>query len=129
MLGQLMSRLFSYLRPHLWLFMTAAILWIAVYGVFNSGRFMTCFWGLMIAITMFWMRSKHLAFYGFTEIVAGLFTLAQNYSVGRGGFSAIFAEAYQTFQGYVVLVSTLGAVYVMVRGIDNLTNGIAKRNG
>jgi hypothetical protein len=102
------------------------VLWLAVYGVFNSGRAMTCAWGLVIAITLFWMRLKHAFVYGLTEVAAGLFILAQSYTVGRGGFSAGFNEAFQTFQGNVVLVSTLGAVYVMVRGFDNMKRGLSE---
>jgi hypothetical protein len=44
-----------------------------------------------------------------------------SYTKGRGGFSSgFFAEAVETFQWNVVLISTLGAVYVMVRGFDNI---------
>ena len=69
--------------------------------------------GLVMAATLFWMRERHPIAYGFTEVMAGLFILGQNYSNGRGGFSAgFFAEAFETFQGSVVLVTTLGAVYV-----------------
>jgi len=78
----------------------AVLLGLAIYGVFRSGPIWTCIWGLVMAMTLFWMRSSHPVFYGITEVVAGLFILPQNYFVGRGGFSAgFFNEAYQTFQG------------------------------
>jgi hypothetical protein len=52
------------------------------------------------------MRERHPIAYGFTEVMAGLFILGQNYSNGRGGFSAgFFAEAFETFQGSVVLAA------------------------
>jgi hypothetical protein len=69
-------------------------------------------------------RNAH-DFYGVTEVFAELFILGQSYANGRGGFSAgFFAEAYQTFQWNVVLISTLGAVYIMVRGFDNIKRGL-----
>jgi hypothetical protein len=122
-----LRKLFVYLRPHLWVLVVVTVLWLAAYGVFNSGRAMTCVWGLVMAITLFRMKLKHAFVYGLTEVAAGLFILAQNYTVGRGGFSAgFFNEAFQTFQGNVVLVSTLGAVYVMVRGFDNMKRGLSE---
>jgi hypothetical protein len=64
---------------------------------------------LVIATTLFWMREKHQAFYGATEVLAGLFILAQGYPKGRGGFSSAFSDGFQTFQWSVVLISTLAA--------------------
>jgi hypothetical protein len=124
-----MTRLVKYLTPYLGIPVTAAVLWLAVYGVFNSGRFMTCICGSVIAITLYWMRSRHLAFYGLTEVGAGLFILAQKYEEGRGGFSSGFSAGFQTFHWNIVLVATLGAVYIMVRGIDNFLTGIMTKDG
>jgi hypothetical protein len=126
---QSMTKLLTYLRPFFWILITASLLSLAIYGVFNSGRFMTCIWGLVIAITLYWMRSKHLAFYGLTEVAAGLFILAQKYEEGRGGFSSGFSTGFQTFHWNIVLVATLGAVYIMVRGIDNFLKGITEKDG
>lgn len=36
-----LRRLFVYLRPHLWV-LVVVVLCLAAYGVFNSGRAMTC---------------------------------------------------------------------------------------
>jgi hypothetical protein len=116
----------KHFRRHLWVLTVAVILAISVYFIFDSGRVMTCIWGLVIAATLFWMREKHTIFYGLTEILAGLCILGQSYSNGRGGFgTGFFAEAFQTFQWNVVLISTLTAVYVMVRGMDNIKRGLA----
>jgi hypothetical protein len=102
-----------FVRRHIWVLIVAILLTVCVCFIFNSGRVMTCSWGLVMAATLFWMRERHPIAYGFTEVMAGLFILGQNYSNGRGGFSAgFFAEAFETFQGSVVLVTTLGAVYV-----------------
>jgi hypothetical protein len=41
----------------------------------------------------------------------------------RGAFSSSFSDEFQTFQWSVILISTLGAVYIMVRGFDNMKRG------
>jgi hypothetical protein len=110
---------------YVWVLIVAVLLTVCVYFTFNSGRVMTCFWGLAMAATLFWMRERHTIAYRFTEVIAGVFILGQYYSNGRGGLSAgFFAEAFQTFHWNVVLVTTLGAVYVMVRGFDNIKRGM-----
>ncbi len=112
-------------QRHIWVLIVAVLLTVCVYFIFNSGRAMTCFWGLAMAATLFWMRERHPIAYGSTEMMAGLFILWQNYSNGRGGCSAgFFAEAFQTFQSNVVFVTTLSAVYVMVRGFDNIKRSV-----
>ena len=114
----------NYFKSLFWIPVVAGILCLAVYFIFNSGPKVTCFWGLIMAATLFWMREKHTIVYGLTEVMAGLFILGQNYSNGRGGFSSgFFAKAVETFKGNVVLVTTLGAVYIMVRGLDNIKRG------
>jgi hypothetical protein len=109
---------------YIWILVVAVLLILCVYFIFNSGRVMTCIWGLAMAVTLFWLRERHTVAYGLTEVMAGLLILWQNYSIGRGGFSAgFFAEAFETFHGDVVFISTLGAVYIMVRGFDNIKRG------
>jgi hypothetical protein len=101
----------------------AVILTLSIYVVFVSGPIMSCIWGFIIALTLFWIRETHQRLYGLSEIAAGLFVLHEVFPKGRGGFSSgFFAEAIETFHGNVVLISTLGAVYIMVRGLDNIWN-------
>jgi hypothetical protein len=110
-------------KSYSWVLVVALLLTGCVYFIFNSGTTATCFWGLMMAATLFWMRERHQIVYGLTEVVAGLFILGQSYPNGRGAFSSAFAEAFQPFQWNVVLISTLAAVYIMVRGMDNIKRG------
>jgi hypothetical protein len=100
----------------------AVILAVAIYFVFVSGPLLSSFCGLAIAITLFWVRECHQRIYGLSEIAVGLFVLYQAFPKGRGGFSSGFSDGFQTFQWSVVLISTVGAVYIMVRGLDNLCN-------
>src|SRR5260370_4533861 len=74
-----------FVRRHIWVLIVAILLTVCVCFIFNSGRVMTCSWGLVMAATLFWMRERHPIAYGFTEVMAGLFILGQNYSNERGG--------------------------------------------
>jgi hypothetical protein len=112
-----------HLKSYFWLPMVTVILASAVYLIFVSGPLLTCVCGLVIAATLFWMREKHQVIYGATEVLAGLFILGQSYPNGRGHFSSAFSDGFQRFQWSVILISTLGAVYIMVRGFDNMKRG------
>jgi hypothetical protein len=112
---------------YIWFAVIAFILAVECYFVLTSGRIVTCVMGVLMALTLFMIRSRFLAIYGVTEVVAGIAVLASNYSVGRGGFSSgFFAEAVEGSHWNVILITTLGAVYIMVRGIDNCVKGMRK---
>jgi hypothetical protein len=95
---------------------------VAIYSIFISGPVLSCFCGLVIAIALFWIRESHQKIYGLSEVAVGLFVLYQAFPKGRGGFSSGFSDGFQQFQWSVVLISTVGAVYIMVRGLDNVFN-------
>jgi hypothetical protein len=115
------------LRIYYRVLFAALILAVAIYFIFISGPVLSCFLGLVIAITLFWMREHHQKIYGLSEIAVGLFVLYQAFPKGRGAFSSGFSDGFQTFQWSVVLISTVGAVYIMVQGIDSLCNPRRKR--
>jgi hypothetical protein len=100
----------------------AVILATTIYFIFVSGPVLSCLFGLVTAITLFWVGECHQRIYGLSEITVGLFVLYQTFPKGRGGFSSGFSDGFQTFQWSVVLISTVGAVYIMVRGLDNIFN-------
>jgi hypothetical protein len=54
----------------------------------------------------------------------GLFVLWDASGKGRGGFSSAFSSGFDTFQLSVVLIQTFGAIYVLIRGLDNLVQGL-----
>jgi hypothetical protein len=114
----------AFLRPHLWLPIVLVILSAAFYIVFNSGWVLTCMAGLIAAATFFWMKLRHRVWYGASEIAAGIYILSQDYAKGRGGFSSGFSDGFQTFKWNVVLIATLASVYVIVRGLDNIREGL-----
>ena len=114
-------------KPYVWLPIVAVILIAAFYFIFVGGPVLTCFCGLVIAVTLFWMRERHQISYGATEVLVGLFVLGQSYPNGRGGFSSDFSDDFQKFHGTIVLISTLGGVYIMVRGFDNIKRGLSAK--
>jgi hypothetical protein len=94
----------------------------AICLIFVSGPILSCFCGFVIAVAFFWMRETHQKFYGASEVAVGLLLLYANYPLGRGGFSSDFSDDFQHFHASIVLISTVGAVYIMVRGLDNFWN-------
>ena len=92
---------------------------IALYGPHS----LFLFAGIVLAFALFWVPGRHRMLYGAMEFAAGGFTLLQQYSVGRGEFSGTFAEAFQTYRWQVVFLTTLAGVYIMVRGLDNISQG------
>jgi hypothetical protein len=97
---------------------------IAVYGAFYGSPIIYVFSGMWIAAVLFWIRKRRRLLYGVTEVLAGLFTLYQSSTIGRGGFSSGFSDGFQTYRWQLVLISTLGAIYVIVRGLDNIDQGL-----
>lgn len=111
-------------RPYLWVVVVLIALGLALYLVFNSGPLVTALAGLLAAGTFFWMKLKHRILYGASEMFAGIYILFQHYPEGRGAFSAGFSSGFQIFRWNVVLISTLTAVYIIVRGLDNIREGL-----
>jgi hypothetical protein len=107
-------------QPHWRLLIALSVLTAAFYLVFHTGPFWTTVAALIAASTLFWMKLKYRLIYGVLEIAAGIFVLAQNYLQGRGDFSPGFGPGFQIFRWQVVLIFTLTAIYIMVRGIDNI---------
>jgi hypothetical protein len=110
------------LRTYYRVLIATLILALLIFFIFRSGPIPTCVLGFLIAVTFFWMRECHQKVYGLSEIIVGLFILYETFPKGRGGFSADFSDDFQKFQSSVVLISVAGAVYIMVRGLDNIFN-------
>jgi uncharacterized membrane protein HdeD (DUF308 family) len=79
--------------------------------------------GIVLALALFWVRSRHRMLYGLIEIIAGILTLLQQYPTGRGAFSSGFSEGFQTYRWQLVFITFLAGVYIMVRGLDNFSQG------
>jgi len=117
---------FDYRRDLPWL--AAIIIFvIALHGVFYGSAI--SFWvsGAVIAIILFLLRERNRLVYGLLEVVAGLFILWRASSIGHGAFSAGFSPEFQSYQWQIILVSALGAIYIIVRGLDNIKQGWQQR--
>jgi hypothetical protein len=84
--------------------------------------------GIFTAVSLFLLRVRFRLLYGAIEIIFGLYVLWNVSDKGRGGFSSGFSAGFDTFQISVVLIQTFGAVYVLIRGLDNLLQGLPAEN-
>ena len=113
----------NWVKNYVPLGITLVVLAVAIYGILHDSPSLYLAAGIVTALALFWMRKRHRFFYGVIEVMVGLVTLGQAAGVGRGGFSSGFSADFQTFQWKVALLATLGAVYILVRGFDNVEQG------
>jgi hypothetical protein len=83
--------------------------------------------GIVTAICLFLLRLRFRFLYGLIELVFGLCVLWDASGKGRGGFSSGLSSGFDTFQISVVLIQTFGAIYVLIRGLDNLLQGMPQQ--
>jgi hypothetical protein len=76
--------------------------------------------GIILAVALFLLRIRVRAFYGLLEIAFGLYVLWNAASEGHGGFSSGFDPGFATFQASILVIQTVGAIYILVRGMDNV---------
>ena len=73
---------------------------------------------------MFAFRQQQRLLYGLLELAFAVFVLVDASSKGRGDFSAdLVGNDFATFKLSVVLLQTFGAIYVIIRGLDNCYQG------
>jgi hypothetical protein len=82
--------------------------------------------GVSLASLLFIMRMRCRLLYGIVELGFGLYVLWDAAGRGRGSFSSDFDVSFNIFQFSVVLIQTAGAIYVLVRGLDNAFIGLPK---
>jgi len=110
-------------RDYFKLVAVLAIIAVGFYVALYGPRYVFVAAGFVVALLLFWVRYRHRIFYGAIEILAGIFTLWQQYPTGRGSFSGWFAEAFQRYDWHVVFLTTLAGVHIVVRGLDNISQG------
>jgi hypothetical protein len=110
-------------RKHASLGASFLVIGAAMYAALFGSPLVNILAGFIAAVALFWLRRRHRVIYGFGEVLAGIFTLSQSYHIGRGAFTSAFAEAFQPFQWQVVFLTTVAAVYIIVRGFDNIEQG------
>jgi len=90
----------------------------------STSRFMVIASGIVVALALFFWRLRFRFLYGLIEIGFGLLVLYDASGKGRGAFSSDFSKDFDTFQLSVVVIQTFGAIYVLIRGMDNLLQGL-----
>jgi hypothetical protein len=55
-------------------------------------------------------------------------TLGDTDEESRHHIAGAFSEAFQRYEWHVVFLTTLAGVYIMIRGLDNISEGWKKSN-
>jgi len=76
--------------------------------------------GIVLAVVLFLLRMRVRVVYGLIEVAFGLYVLWNAAGKGLGSFSSGFSSGFDTFQLSVILIQTFGAIYILIRGLDNL---------
>lgn len=103
------------------LLVVGIILAIAFYLTLYGPHLLYLPMGIALALSLFWLRGRYRLLYGTAEFLAGTFTLLQSYPTGRGAYSGAFAEPFEPYNWHAVFLTTLAGVYIMVRGLDNIS--------
>jgi hypothetical protein len=108
------------LRKHIKSALAILIAGVALYlVVYPSTRATIIVGGIVAALALFAFRQQQRLVYGLLELTFAVFFLLDASSKGRGDFSLDFNNDFATFKLQVVLLQTFGAIYVIIRGLDN----------
>lgn len=99
----------------------------AGFGIFYGVPAVYVLSGVCIALAMFWIRRSHKIIYGAIEVVAGVLALYGTALVGKGPFDRGFSGDFYRFDWTIVLIATLTGIYIIVRGLDNIEQGLKVR--
>ena len=92
--------------------------------MFASDRWIVMASGVVLAGALFWWRLKFRLSYGVIEVVFGALALWDATGRARVALDTAFDSGVDAFRPYVVLMETLGAIYVLVRGLENCRLGL-----
>jgi hypothetical protein len=106
------------------IFITVAAVCALIYG---SRHWIVFLGGLGLAVVLFLWRIRYRAIYGIGEIVFGVAVLWDAAYKGRGDFNSDFSNDFSHFELSVILIQTFGAVYVLIRGMDNVLQGLPEQ--
>src|SRR5712691_10949955 len=99
----------------------AGILLMVIVGalyelLYGPNRGLNIAGALVLALALFSLRRHNRVTYGVIEIGFGLFLLLYTWPEGRGAFSAGFSNGFDIWVWQLILVRTVVAVYVIIRG-------------
>jgi uncharacterized membrane protein len=92
--------------------------WFALYG----STFTHVIAGFVIAVILYVFRKYHRVLYGLCEVIVGIVALVQTYPLVRQTCGT-FAESCEPFKWYVIPLATFIAIYILIRGFDNIEQG------
>jgi hypothetical protein len=76
--------------------------------------------GILATVFLYWCRSRNQILYGVIEIMTGIFLMSLSIQV-TGDFSKDFSPGdFDIVRSTVTKTTYLGAIFVMVRGLDNI---------
>ena len=92
--------------------------WLALYGSTPAHVIA----GLVIAGILYIFRKYHRILYGICEVLVGIAALVQTYPLVQQTCGT-FARSCRAFPWYVIPLATLIAIYILIRGFDNIEQG------
>jgi hypothetical protein len=91
----------------------------AIYVFDGRQQFWIFIVSIAVGLSLYVMREVDRVLYGLLEVLFAGFALWDAAGKGRGDFSNDFSNDFQTYQWLVILLQTGGAIYVLIRGLDN----------
>lgn len=95
----------------------------------DSSRHVAFASGILRVISLFVLGRESRRFYGLIEIAFGGLALWDASAKGRGPFNADFGDAFSKYQPTLILLQTFAAIYVLIRGFDNVVQGWPRLRG
>ena len=80
--------------------------------------------GVLLGVGLYVIRDAGRMFYAAAEIIFALFLLWKTSTAGKGDFSDDFGPDFSHDDLGVIVLQSMAAVYVLIRGLDNLTKGL-----
>jgi hypothetical protein len=110
----------DFARPVILCVIAALSLW----GIFSGpSAYCTVASAIVLAVVLFSGRKHYRVIYGAIEIGFGIFVLIYAWHKGRGGFSSDFNNDFQIYEWQLILLQTFGAIFIIIRGLDNIGQG------
>jgi len=106
-----------------------AVVAVSSYWIFyGSSRELNIVGAIILALGLFSVRKHYRVLYGVIEIGFSIFILTYNWRQGRGAFSSEFSSDFDISVWQIILLQTFTAVYIFIRGMDNISEGSKEGN-
>jgi hypothetical protein len=107
-----------YLKWAVFLLCCAVVAWLVLFGP----TWLHVIGGVILAGMLYFLRRRRRLLYGLVEVAAGIAALVSTYPAVRQTCGT-FAETCQQIPLYIILLGMLTAVYILIRGFDNIAQG------